>query len=246
MKKKQLPKEDYPDITRPFCEFGDEELLRYGGGAGVLAVRGGGGFRNHQKGECIPTVKKARVERHDFLELILQLINDLQEGKVQVAYMQLQKGTEETTMWIPLVPTDFSLSGHAHVSSLRTSRPTRLVNICVYSRLWMGHYDLEDAKRCANPLKYLLGTEVNYERDQHSRSELPNTKSIWMGSAYRVALRYKDMCYPDGVYHIIEQPGYWTHVDPEAFKKDVLEVYYLDNIVHLPQNARDFFMSETS
>ena len=87
---------------------------------------------------------------------------------------------------------------------------------------------------------------MNYKRDKYSRSELQNRKSIWQGCSYRTAFRYKDMCYPDGVYHIIEQPGYWARVDPEAFKKDVLAVYYLDNIVHLPQNARDFFMSETS
>ena len=245
MKQNKLPEKDQPDLKRPFCEYGDEEWSRYGGGKGVLTARGGGGFRNHEKDECIPAIKKARVERKGFVELILQLIKDLQEGKVQVAYMQLQKGTEETTKWMPLDPADFSLSADAHMSSLQT-QPTRLVNICVYTRLWLGHYDLADAKRCEGPLKHLLVTEVNYKRDQHSRSELQNEKSIWQGCAYRAALRYKNMCYPEGVYHIIHQPGYWTLVDPEAFKKDVLAAYYLDNIVHLPQNARDFFMSETS
>ena len=245
MKQNKLPKKDQPDITRPFCEFGDEEWSRYGGGAGVLAARGGGGFRNHQQGECIPTVKKARVERKGFVELILQLINDLQEGKVQVAYMQLQKGTEETTMWIPLVPTDFSLSERDHMSSLQT-RPTRLLNICFYTRLWLGHYDLEDAKKCEGPLNHLLVTEVNYERDQHSRSELPNTKSIWQGSAYRVAFRYKGMCYPDGVYHIVEQPAYWTRVDPEAFSKGILSGSLLDTILGMSQDALARFMSDTS
>ena len=211
-----------------------------------MTARGGGGFRNHQQGECLHKIKRQRVQREDFVTLVVQMIKDFREGKVQVAYIQLQKGTEETTKWMPLDPADFSLSTDAHMSSLRKPRPTRVVNICVYTRLWLGHYDLEDAKRCVNPLKVLLRTEVNYERDQHSRSELQNSKSIWQGSAYRVALRYKGMCYPDGVYHVIEQPGYWKRVDPEAFKKDVLAVYYLDNIVHLPQNARDFFMSETS
>ena len=246
MQKKQLPKKDYPDLKRPFCEFGAEEYERYGGGEGVLVARGGGGFRNHQQGECLPKIKRQRVQRQDFVTLVVQMIKDLQEGKVQEAYMQLQKGTEETTMWIPLVPTDFSLSGDAHMSSLRTSRPMRLVNICVYSRLWMGHYDLEDAKRCADPLKHLLRTEVNYERDQHSRSELQNTKSIWQGSAYRVALRYKNMCYPDGVYHIIEQPAYWTRVDPEAFWKGTLSESRLDTILGMQQDALDRFMSDTS
>ena len=28
-----------------------------------MTARGGGGFRNHQEGECVPTIKKARVER---------------------------------------------------------------------------------------------------------------------------------------------------------------------------------------
>ena len=44
MQKKQLPKKDYPDLKRPFCEFGAEEYERYGGGEGVLGARGGVGL----------------------------------------------------------------------------------------------------------------------------------------------------------------------------------------------------------
>ena len=140
MKQNKLPKKDQPDIKKPFCEYGDEEWSRYGGGAGVLAARGGGGFRNHQQGECMPEIKKARVERKDFVELFVSVIKDLQEGRVQEAYIQLQKGTEETTKWIPLNPADFSLSSDAHMSSLRT-QPTRLLNICYYLRTWLEHHD---------------------------------------------------------------------------------------------------------
>ena len=245
MKQNKLPKKDQPDIKKPFCEYGDEEWSRYGGGAGVLAARGGGGFRNHQQGECMPEIKKARVERKDFVELFVSVIKDLQEGRVQEAYIQLQKGTEETTKWIPLNPADFSLSSDAHMSSLRT-QPTRLLNICYYLRTWLEHHDREDALQCDGPIKLLLSTEVNYKRDKHSRSELQNQKSIWQGCAYRLALRFKGQCYDEDEWSYLEKRQDFAHADPEALSKGILSGSLLDTILGMSQDALARFMSDTS
>jgi hypothetical protein len=241
----ELAVEDEPDIVRQFCEYGDEEYQRYGGGEGVLTARGGGGFRNHQEGECVPTIKKARVEREDFVKLVVSVIKDFQGGLVQEAYIQLQKGTEETTMWIPLDPVDFSLSGDAHMSSLRTG-PTRLLNVCYYVRTWLEHHDRADALHCAGPLNLLISTEVNYKRDKHSRSELQNRKSIWQGSAYRLRFRFKGQCYEEDEWSYLEQLKDWTRVDPEAFWKGTLSESRLDTILGMQQDALDRFMSDTS
>ena len=247
MKQNKLPKKDQPDIKKPFCEYGDEEWSRYGGGEGVLKARGGGGFKNHQEGECLPEIKKARVERKGFVELVVSVIKDLQEGRVQEAYIQLQKGTEETTKWIPLNPADFSLSADAHMSSIRT-RPTRALNLCYYVRTWLEHHDRADALQCHGPLDLLISTEAprQSDRNPHSSSELQNRKSIWQGSAYRLRLRFKGQCYEEDEWSYLEQPKDWERVDPEAFWKGTLSESRLDTILGMSQGALDRFMSDTS
>ena len=148
-------------------------------------------------------------------------------------------------MWIPLDPVDFSLSGDAHMSSLRTG-PTRLLNVCYYVRTWLEHHDRADALHCAGPLNLLISTEVNYKRDKHSRSELQNQKSIWQGCAYRLALRFKGQCYDEDEWSYLEKRQDFAHADPEALSKGILSGSLLDTILGMSQDALARFMSDTS